>query len=62
MKLPLHIVFVLCAIAAGVGTLVRPGIPEVAIVLGVALGVYYWLQSIKRRERDPASDPNVVSC
>ena len=62
MKLPLQTVLVLCAIAAGIGTVVRPGIPEIAIVLGVALGAYYWLQNIKRRERDQAADPNVLHC
>ena len=62
MKLPLQIVLVLCAVAAGIGTLVSPGIPEIAIVLGVALGAYCWLQNIKRSERKQASDPNAFSC
>lgn len=60
MKFPLQVVLVLCAVAAGIGTLVRPGFPEIAIVLGVSLGACYWLQNIKRNERNPASDPNVV--
>ena len=61
MKLPLQIVLVLCAIAAGIGTVVQPGVPEIAIVLGVALGSFYWLQKINRDERIQASDPEILN-
>lgn len=62
MKLPLHVVLVLCAVAAGIGTLLSPGIPEIAIVLGIALGAYHWLQNIKRSERKQASESNAINC
>lgn len=59
MKLSLQIVLVLCAIAAGIGTVVRPGVPEIAIVLAIALGslgLLYWLKKIKRDGKTHASE------
>lgn len=60
VRLSLQTVLVLCAIAAGIGAVVGPGIPEIAIVLGVAIGSVYWLQKAKHRETTQASDSNVL--
>jgi len=51
MKPLLVTVLVLCAVAAGVGTVVRPGIPEIAIVVCVALASFVGLRTLHRNER-----------
>lgn len=61
VRLLLQMVLVLCAIATGIGTVVGPGVPEIVIVLGVAIGAFCWLQKIKHREITQASDSNVFS-
>ncbi len=42
-----------CAIGAVAGTMLRPGIPEIAIVWAVVVGLSYWLRSsvMKKRQR-----------
>jgi hypothetical protein len=51
MKLLLVIVLVLCAVAAAIGTVVQPGIHEIAIVVSVALAAYLGLRKLRRNEK-----------
>ena len=51
MKPLLVIVLVLCAVAAAIGAVVRPGIPEIAVVVCVALLAYQGLRTLRRNEK-----------